>query len=1038
MFRTFLCTAALFSGVGALTAQAVTGPSLRVTLPSATTWETEESSINLEGLAEAEFGLVNVLWVDQFGDRGTGAWTYGDWGGRTCHWTIENVPLRVGINLITVTATDPNNNSDSVHLAIYRQLPPGADQPESNQVRSGMWHGRPVLYSVSNGMAIVEGDIILGSMEEMESESAPGLAINYRSQQWPAVNGVYQVPYVIQSSSANLTQAISAFNKTFAGVIQFVARTSQPNYVNIDVTSSFYAGEGQSWVGMKGGEQQLTCSTSCTIATFLHEMGHTIGLLHEHQRPDRDTYILFNQANADLPNVANNFTFFTYDYQVIGLYDYASVMHYPPFSLSKNNLPVLESKPAGIPLSNNNGYSIGDIDQVKRLYGAAPSLVTITTNPAGLSIIVDGVTYTAPHTFSWPLNSAHTLNVPAGAQNTNPPDGSTYAFGRWNIGTSMAAEQNITIQGGTGALASPANKPAVTVYEANFIRLQPFTTPSVYPTGAATISVNPAPVSEYGGTFFTDRELVTLALTPKAGENFYDWYHMPSPPSDNPKSFLIQSPTTTGQAVFVSTPVTIIGESLTGPNTWNPGLYGYVDGNWTGLPTGFSPTYNGSSWNAGTTHSITVTSPQSPVTTNVYYTWNNWSDKGSLTHNIIQPASGSQAIVASFTPSYRYYSLTSPFCGGAVGLSPTGQTLNGLTYYEDGTDVTSTATPNSHFPGFVFAGWSGSLTGSTNPQSEILHDQFIPTGNFNTVATPITVTGYSPATAAATSSALNLTIAGTGFTPSTYTYWNNSYRANTYVSSTQLTMHLNAGDLASAGGQDVFVGNYVTNGSNGTCGATFESSFTVTAVGVSANPASLAFGNQNLGSKSAGHAVAISNVGNAALSDVTVSVTGADPNDFAQTNNCPVSLASGASCTITITFAPQAAGTRSGTLAIAYTGVGSPVHVSMSGVGQPASLAPTSIAFGAETVGVTSAPKMLTLTNVSAATLSINSIAVTGTNSTDFAQTNNCGTSLVAGLSCQINVTFTPKAKGGRIGAITVTDGSPATTQTASLSGTGT
>jgi hypothetical protein len=45
--------------------------------------------------------------------------------------------------------------------------------------------------------------------------------------------------------------------------------------------------------------------------------------------------------------------FFVDDFQVIGLYDYASVMEYPAFSFTKNNLPVLESIPAGIPLSNS-------------------------------------------------------------------------------------------------------------------------------------------------------------------------------------------------------------------------------------------------------------------------------------------------------------------------------------------------------------------------------------------------------------------------------------------------------------------------------------------------------------------------------------------------------------------------------------------------------------------------------------------------------------------------------------------------------------
>lgn len=73
-----------------------------------------------------------------------------------------------------------------------------------------------------------------------------------------------------------------------------------------------------------------------------------------------------------------------------------------------------------------------------------------------------------------------------------------------------------------------------------------------------------------------------------------------------------------------------------------------------------------------------------------------------------------------------------------------------------------------------------------------------------------------------------ITIKGTGFTSNdTYVYWNGSYRANTFVSSTEITMQLLAGDLANAGGQDVYVGNYTTNSSNQTCGVAAETSFTV-------------------------------------------------------------------------------------------------------------------------------------------------------------------------------------------------------------------
>jgi hypothetical protein len=96
-------------------------------------------------------------------------------------------------------------------------------------------------------------------------------------------------------------------------------------------------------------------------------------------------------------------------------------------------------------------------------------------------------------------------------------------------------------------------------------------------------------------------------------------------------------------------------------------------------------------------------------------------------------------------------------------------------------------------------------------------------------STPIAITSLTPATAVASPTAASaITIKGTGFTSTdTYVYWNGSYRPNTFVSSTEIIMQLNAGDVENPGGQDVYVGNYTTNASNQTCGVAAETSFTV-------------------------------------------------------------------------------------------------------------------------------------------------------------------------------------------------------------------
>ncbi|MGA7928878.1 MAG: choice-of-anchor D domain-containing protein, partial [Candidatus Sulfotelmatobacter sp.] len=97
----------------------------------------------------------------------------------------------------------------------------------------------------------------------------------------------------------------------------------------------------------------------------------------------------------------------------------------------------------------------------------------------------------------------------------------------------------------------------------------------------------------------------------------------------------------------------------------------------------------------------------------------------------------------------------------------------------------------------------------------------------------------------------------------------------------------------------------------------------------------------------------------------------------------------------------------------------------------------TSLSFGNQSVGTTSAAQTITLSNTGTVAISMTSIAITGTNSGDFAQTNTCGTSLPVGAKCALSVTFTPAANGNRTASVTITDNAAGSPQTISLTGTG-
>jgi astacin len=816
--RLLILIAVFIIAVMSLPAYLFAQPVVRVLEPSAHS-ATSAPTVSLKGVAAADSPIVNIYWTDHQGHTGPADWTPSTAGPSAPVAFSAAVPVRPGANRITVIVVDTGNRSGSAQLSVYSEGAPG---PSVSEIRSGWWQGMPVTYAVIGGQAVVEGDIVLGPAAELAASAPPGppsgsgvitngFANGYVSQLWPAVDGVYRIPYTIQTAATNLSAALDYVNTTLSGVIQFVPQTTppQPNYVTFNFDASDTTGVCESSVGMLGGQQFVSGSAACALGTLVHEMGHTIGLFHEHQRPDRNTYVTFTPANADKPWIAGNFTLFNYDYQTIGLYDYASVMHYPPFAFTKNNLPVLESKPPGIPLSNTAGYSAGDIDTIKRLYGFTPSSVTIVTNPPGLKIIVDGAAYTTPQTFTWTLKSKHTLNLPPDPQLTNPADGATYEFALWNDGG--ARSHSVTAGGGSGLLTSPASKPATTVYEANFIRLWPFAS-SATPSGSGSVSVTPAPQSIFSGSFFVDRQQIAVSATPNTGYNFYGWFGPPYPLGGNPYPFLIQSPESSLQGGFTTHPVTTIGETITGPNTWDPPLYATVDTNpYTYLPQGYSQDYSGAAWAPGTTHSIFAPSPDIPVTTNVSYSWNNWSDGGSQTHNIAASSSGVKSIVASFTPVYRSYTYAENACG-TVEYSQS--CPNNDCSFPDGTLLTMTATPTAG-NGMVFSGWTGDLSGTTNPQTTTVHDEFLPVANFNIVPVIVNAATVSPASPVKTANASKLTVTGAGFVNgSFYAYWNNGYRTTTGVTPTQATIELNAGDLSAAGAQLLQVSNYTSS-----CGA---------------------------------------------------------------------------------------------------------------------------------------------------------------------------------------------------------------------------
>jgi hypothetical protein len=210
---------------------------------------------------------------------------------------------------------------------------------------------------------------------------------------------------------------------------------------------------------------------------------------------------------------------------------------------------------------------------------------------------------------------------------------------------------------------------------------------------------------------------------------------------------------------------------------------------------------------------------------------------------------------------------------------------------------------------------------------------------------------------------------------------------------------------------------------------------------VTFTPSSLTFAAQPVGTFSQNQAVTLTNTGSEPLTFSTVNwATG----DFYQSSNCPHSLSPQASCTLSVMFTPTVPGSKSGAVNVSDNAAGSPQKLPLTGTASGPGkiilgLSPATLDFGSVAVGTTSSPQTVTVTNVGTAAASFLhpfGFNTAGTDCGDFHFNSQCGTSLAPSASCQVTVTFQPKAIGTRTASLLALQG--ARTVSIPMSGTGT
>ena len=266
------------------------------------------------------------------------------------------------IFIITLCATIISCNTDRENYANHLIEQDQANYSSNTAYITTEMNGQQVIFEKIDGQLIFQGDIVIDEKQLRDSQTRGAGIYPWSPGKWTD-NKIY---YVIDSSIPNTTSIKAAIKdwQQNSNLI-FFPRSNQANYIKF-VRSLV----NNSNVGMKGGEQIINLHNYANKGTVIHEIGHALGLWHEHTRADRDHYIIINWSNIKKEKWHNFNKYSTgMDY---GPFDFNSIMIYDSHVADTNfvynvNIPVM-TKLNGDSFKVQNTISDGDRYAIQTLY----------------------------------------------------------------------------------------------------------------------------------------------------------------------------------------------------------------------------------------------------------------------------------------------------------------------------------------------------------------------------------------------------------------------------------------------------------------------------------------------------------------------------------------------------------------------------------------------------------------------------------------------------------------------------------------------
>lgn len=275
-----------------------------------------------------------------------------------------------------------------------------------------------------NGQYFYADDITItpDQFNNLKMQANPELSTSNKStivssfiKTWPNATIPFTLPSQGNLTSEKYDKFLTSINEAFDLIssktnVQFVERTNEKEYITFVYSSGNSSPLG--WVKDRVNEIKIYNTTYPAI--IAHEIMHTMGIMHEQCRPDRDQYMIVDVNRA---TEGSRFNFNIYhDFAGHGEFDFGSVMmyHSTAFAIDPSK-PVMTKLDGSTFTSQRTKLSDGDYAGINHLYGPVNTTSTIDgTYTLTTSLATDknlGISgTTATDGTSIVLNSASTGN----------------------------------------------------------------------------------------------------------------------------------------------------------------------------------------------------------------------------------------------------------------------------------------------------------------------------------------------------------------------------------------------------------------------------------------------------------------------------------------------------------------------------------------------------------------------------------------------------------------------------------------------------